>query len=157
MKKILTVIVMFFFSIIIVHGKEDLVIDNVDIKNGVISPKYDRYNNYYSVTIDNNIKELDFDILYDEEKYDVEILNNLNLVENKLVYVTIINNESKERNTYIFKMYIEDTETEVANFDNDMATLNVESEDEENRMLAPIVGTICFMLIILVYYIIFLK
>ena len=154
MKKILLIIIGLFYIVTPVYAKEELVIDKIEVTNGVITPKYDKYNNYYSVTITENIKSLEFKYNYDNNMYDVKITNNENLVENKLVYVTIYNKETNEQNTYIFKTYIEDTISTVE-VDDTISTLDIKTEEDRNY--APIVGTICFSLIIFIYYLIFLK
>ena len=87
MKKTILVIIMFFFFITGVYADDNLVIENLNITNGIIMPKFNKYNNYYSVTIDNNVQSLDFDIAYDNNEYEIEILNNNDLVQNKLVYI----------------------------------------------------------------------
>ena len=150
----LFIIIMFFISLLVVYAKEDLVIENIEINNALISPKYDKYNNYYSVTLNEDITQLDFNIKYDESNTKVEIDDNNNLVNNKLVYVTIYDLETNEKNVYIFQIYKEDA-TNVINEVNENKELEV--KDEENEMLAPIIGTICFVIILLVYYIMFLR
>lgn len=154
MKKILLIIIGLFYIVTPVYAKEELVIDKLEVTNGVITPKYDKYNNYYSITITEDIKSLEFTYNYDNTKYIVKITNNENLVENKLVYVTIYDKETNEQNTYIFKIFIEDTLSTIET-DDVVNTLDIKNEEETNY--APIVGTICFSLIIFIYYLIFLK
>lgn len=155
MKKILLLLISLFYMITPVKAKEELVIDKLEITNGVITPKYDKYNNYYSVTINNDIKQLEFNYTFDNELYDVKITNNDNLVENKMVYVTIYNKETNEQNTYIFKIFIEEVLQTVSNKDL-ISTLDIKTEEKDTNY-APIVGTSCFSLIIFIYYLIFLK
>ena len=158
MKKIFLIIIMFFFCIVNVYADDNLVIETLSIKNGNISPKYDKYNNYYSVTISNEITNLEFELGYDDTIYDIEILNNENLKQNKLVYLTIFNKNTDERNTYIFKTYIEDINDSVVNInDNEISSLEIEDSKEKPKQIAPIVGGICFVLIFFVYYVLFLK
>lgn len=154
MKKILLILISLFYVIIPVNAKEELIIDTLEITNGAITPKYDKYNNYYSVTISEDTKNLEFNYTFDNNKYDVKITNNENLVENKMVYVTIYNKESNEQNTYIFKVYIENTLSTIETKDI-MSTLDIKTDDNTNY--APVIGTICFSLIIFIYYLIFLR
>ena len=158
MKKILLIIIMFFFCIINVYADDSLVIESLGVKNGDISPKFNKYNNYYSVTISNEITNLEFEMAYDNSIYDTEILNNENLKQNKLVYVTIFNKETNERNTYIFKIFVDNIDTSVSKIDNsEITTLEVENNEKKPKIIAPYVGAICFILILLAYYVMFLR
>ena len=139
-----------------VYAKEELIINDIKISNGEITPKFDKYNNYYSVTIDKSISSLSIECNYNEEKFDIEISNNENLVNNKLVYVTIFDRDTLEQNTYIFKIYVDDIEDKEVNIEDDSKDLKVDSK-KESYNYAPLVGTICFVLIIFVYYIMFLR
>ena len=141
-------------GITIVYADDNLLINDLKINNATISPKFDQYNNYYSVTIDENTDKLDFEYDFNKDKYEVKITNNENLVENKLIYVTVYNKESKEKNTYIFKIYLEEIITTVKTVDNEEDTIN---KDKETTNYAPVIGTLCFLLIIFVYYVIFLR
>lgn len=154
MKKLIFIITILFMGISIVYADDNLLIKDLKINNATISPKFNKYNNYYSVTIDENTDKLDFEYEFDEESYEVKITNNENLVENKLIYVTIYNKESKEKNTYIFKVYLEDTKTTVKTVENEEVT---PQKKEKNTNYAPVIGTVCFLLIIFVYYVIFLR
>ena len=154
MKKIFLIIMILFSFTTNVFADDNLLINELKITNGEISPKYDKYNNYYSVKIPESINTLEFTYNFDNTNYEVKITNNENLAQNKLVYVTIYNKVSGEQNTYIFKIYIEDTEATVTTEDS-VTVLNVETEKETNY--APAVGTGCFILIIFAYYLIFLR
>lgn len=141
-------------GITVVYADDNLLINDLKIKNATISPKFDQYNNYYSVTIDENTDKLDFEYDFNKDKYEVKITNNENLVENKLIYVTVYNKESKEKNTYIFKIYLEEVITTVKTVDNEEDT---GKKDKKTTNYAPVIGTVCFLLIIFVYYVIFLR
>ncbi len=156
MKKLLVCIITFLLLITSCYAKEEMVINELSITNATISPKFDKYNNYYSVTIDKNLDSLDFNYLFDNtDKYDVRVDNNSNLVQNKYVYATIYDKETNEKNTYVFKVYIDDEEKElqVFNENNDKNEINVK---KKNKNYAPIIGTVCFLLIIFVFKIMFL-
>lgn len=156
MKKILFIFAIFFTFCNNIYADDNLLINDLKITNGEISPKYDKYNNYYSVTIDENTKSLEFSYVYDNNNYEVKIVNNDNLVQNKLVYVTIYNKENSEQNTYIFKVYVNETQSTI-NYDDSINTLNIETDSKKDINYAPLIGTICFILIIFVYYLIFLR
>lgn len=154
MKKLIFIITILFMGITVVYADDNLLINELKIKNATISPKFDQYNNYYSVTIDENTDKLDFEYDFNKDKYEVKITNNENLVENKLIYVTVYNKESKEKNTYIFKIYLEEVITTVKTVDNEEDT---GKKDKKTTNYAPVIGTVCFLLIIFVYYVIFLR
>lgn len=154
MKKLIFIITILFMGITVAYADDNLLINDLKIKNATISPKFDQYNNYYSVTIDENTDKLDFEYDFNKDKYEVKITNNENLVENKLIYVTVYNKESKEKNTYIFKIYLEEVITTVKTVDNEEDT---GKKDKKTTNYAPVIGTVCFLLIIFVYYVIFLR
>lgn len=154
MKKLIFIITILFMGITIVYADDNLLINDLKINNATISPKFNQYNNYYSVTIDKNTDKLDFEYDFNKDKYEVKITNNENLVENKLIYVTVYNKESKEKNTYIFKIYLEEVITTVKTVDNEEDT---GKKDKKTTNYAPVIGTVCFLLIIFVYYVIFLR
>lgn len=154
MKKLIFIITILFMGITIVYADDNLLINDLKINNATISPKFNQYNNYYSVTIDENTDKLDFEYDFNKDKYEVKITNNENLVENKLIYVTVYNKESKEKNTYIFKIYLEEVITTVKTVDNEEDT---GKKDKKTTNYAPVIGTVCFLLIIFVYYVIFLR
>ena len=156
MKKIILIIMMLFSFAFNVYAKEELIINDIKISNGEITPKFDKYNNYYSVTIDKSTSSLSIECNYNEEKFDIEISNNENLVNNKLVYITVFDRDTLEQNTYIFKIYVDDIEDKVVNIEDDSKDLKVDSK-KKSYNYAPLVGTICFVLIIFVYYIMFLR
>jgi hypothetical protein len=135
-----------------VKAKEELVIKDLQINNGVITPEFDKYNNYYSVTIDENVTSLEFNYDYDNNSYEVKVTNNEDLVDNKLVYVSIYDKDTLEYNTYIFKIYVEEV----------TSTINIEEEktdtvESDDTNYAPLIGAVCFILIIFVYYLLFLR
>ena len=158
MKKILLIITMFFFCTQNIYADDNLVIENIKVNNGVISPKFNKYNNYYSATISDDTNKLDLDITYDDSVYDIEIINNNNLKQNMLVYVNIFNKETLERNSYILKIYIENKDYNVASINEDeLSSLEINKPEEKKKEVAPFVGAGCFVLILLVYYIMFLR
>ena len=154
MKKIILMIIVFFSFVNYINAKTDIVIDNMIINNGEISPKFDKYNNYYSVKVDKNVKELDINYEYNENKYDVKIGNNEDIVNNKLVYVTVFDKKSLEQNTYILKIFNEESEKNVTNIvDEDVVDINIK---EKKYDYAPLIGTICLASILVVFKIFFL-
>ena len=155
MKKILLIIIVFFSFMDKPLAKEELLINELKINNAEISPRFDKYNNYYSVTIDNNIESLEFEIDYNKDYFDIEIANNENLLKNKLVYVTIFDRETLEQNSYIFKISINKDDLIVSNVINEKENTDSNSKND-NYNYAPVIGTICFVIIIIVFKIMFL-
>ena len=157
MKKITLLIVMAFLFVSNVYADDELLIDNMVINNAIIEPKFDKYNNYYSVTINDSVTSLDINCEYNLDKYNVSITNNDNLIDNKFIYVTIYNKETNEKNIYILKIFIEKSNDTVANVeDNAIKELKIENK-EKNKLIAPSVGFTCFILIIFIYYLMFLR
>ena len=71
------------------------MLKTIEIKNGVMTPKYDLYNDYYTVTIEEHINKLD--IYYELEKnVSVNILGNENITD-EISQVTINLNSGEVR------------------------------------------------------------
>ena len=153
MKRLLLIIIVFFSFFDSVIAKEDIVLNSLEITNGEISPRFDKYNNYYSVKVDKSVKKLEFMSEYDINKYDIKIGNNDNIVNNKLIYITIFDKKTLEQNTYILKVYIEESEKEVMRTSDIVKEVSIK---KQNYDYAPLIGAICFALIILIFRILFL-
>ena len=64
------------------------MLEELKVLNGELSPKYDKYNNVYTVKINNEEKKLDF-VFKEDENYQISVYGNNNLKsgENKIIIV----------------------------------------------------------------------
>ena len=128
------------------------VLEDLNIVNGELTPEFDIYNNIYSVSISEEIDELviDYEVT---DGYVVNVIDNHDLVpgENE-VYIQVIKNE--EINTYTLLVNKESSEA-VVNYDYLLEPLEVEEELPE--YVAPLIGGICFFIILCTFLLLFKK
>ena len=128
------------------------MLEDLNIVNGELTPEFDIYNNIYSVSISEEIDELviDYEVT---DGYVVNVIDNHDLVpgENE-VYIQVIKNE--EINTYTLLVNKESSEA-VVNYDYLLEPLEVEEELPE--YVAPLIGGICFFIILCTFLLLFKK
>ena len=123
---------------------------DLEILNGVMSLKFDKYVNTYTVEVDNNINKLQFNYKVEDE-CQVDVINNENINEG-LNYVYIIVTNKNEQNTYTLEVYKEVTK-EVISTSNLETKLEVEQQINKNTPY--VIGSICFVIIVIFFLIIF--
>lgn len=128
--------------------------ESLEILNGELSPKYDKYNNIYTVSISNDVNVLDLKYNINENE-NINVYGNLDLKEgeNKVIiaytdasgevdYITLIVN--KERTSTVLNDLTLDS--------------NLEVMGNTIPFYTPyLIGASCFMIIILLYILIFKK
>lgn len=125
---------------------------NLEILNGKMSIKFDKYVNNYSIKVDENVDYLvmDYEV---SEGYTIDIINNSNL-EPGYNYVYIEVKNDLEVNSYILEVYKEEV-NEVINYENYLEELNVVPKNYGYTKY--IIGIIAFLIIIILFYILFIK
>lgn len=128
------------------------MLEDLNIVNGELTPEFDIYNNIYSVSVAGYVDELvmDYEVT---DGYVVNVIDNHDLVpgENE-VYIQVIKNE--EINTYTLLVNKESSEA-VVNYDYLLEPLEVEEELPE--YVAPLIGGICFFIILCTFLLLFKK
>ena len=126
------------------------MLEDLNIVNGELTPEFDIYNNIYSVSISEEIDELVIDYKV-TDGYVVNVIDNHDLVpgENE-VYIQVIKNE--EINTYTLLVNKKSSEA-VVNYDYLLEPLEVEEELPE--YVAPLIGGICFFIILCTFLLLF--
>ena len=126
------------------------VLEDLNIVNGELTPEFDIYNNIYSVSVAGYVDELviDYEVT---DGYVVNVIDNHDLVpgENE-VYIQVIKNE--EINTYTLLVNKKSSEA-VVNYDYLLEPLEVEEELPE--YVAPLIGGICFFIILCTFLLLF--
>ena len=117
-----------------------------------MTPKFDKYNDTYSVKIDSNVNILEINYKA-EDNYEVYVQGNSNLQEGEnKVFIEVKNSE--EANIYTLLVTKESTKV----FETiDVGLETIEVEKELPNYVAPLIGIICFLLIIICHSIIFKK
>lgn len=126
------------------------VLLDLEILNGVMSLKFDKYVNTYTVEVDNNVEKLQFNYKVEDE-FQVDVINNENINEG-LNYVYIIVTNKNEQNTYTLEVYKEVTKKVIST--SNLET-KLEVEQQVNKNTPYIIGTICFVVILIFFLIIF--
>lgn len=128
--------------------------NSFDVLNGQMTPKYDEYNNTYSVKIAEDINFLD--LKYDLKKEDtsITIVGNENLRDKSEVQIKLNNGESIR--TIILKVIKTDTKT-TSDLKNYFTSLEINKKSEMPGFIAPLIASSCFLIIIIVFSILFHK
>ena len=128
------------------------MLNELKILNGVMSPKFDKYNNVYSVSIEENVTELMLEYKANPEYY-VRVIGNNNLVPgDNVVFIEVTTDEYV--NSYQLLVYKEYTES-VFNVKELVSELEVKKEVPE--YVAPLIISIGFIIIAVFYLILFKK
>ena len=121
------------------------MLDDLQILNGEMTPKYDKYNNHYTVRVSNDVLRLDlkYQTTNNEE---VIIYNNDNLKEgSNNVFITITHNNEVN---YIFLNVIkESSTTEVVGIIDD----NIIEDNSSLIYGGPLIILSCILLILTTY------
>lgn len=130
------------------------MLTNLEIKNGVMTPKYDIYNDTYTVTIKEDVTQLDIYYETTSEAVIVTVAGNENIVNDKGVGI-IISNGIEEK---IIKLNVIKEGVESASgLKNYFTSLEVEKKEVMPEYIAPLIGGSCFLLIIITFSLLFHK
>ena len=128
------------------------MLNELKVLNGVMTPKFDKYNNVYSVSIEENVTELMLEYKANPEYY-VRVVGNNNLVPgDNVVFIEVTTDEYV--NSYQLLVYKEYTES-VFNVKELVSELEVKKEVPE--YVAPLIVGIGFLIIAVFYLILFKK
>ena len=130
------------------------MLHNLEILNGEMSPAFETNNLTYTVFIEDNINNLE--ISYDaSEDISVNIVGNENLETDENIVYLELTKEGKVESTYTLEVTKEDTH--VASKTILEPTTDITVKEELPSYVAPLIGGICFLLILLSFLIIFHK
>ncbi len=124
------------------------------ILNGVLSPKFDSLNNKYTIKVGEDITYLDIEYKTDESSV-VKIYNNESFKSgyNKVVIKVI--DETGKKNNYYLTVNKEESSTV---FKEEILSTPIKSNTEvTNIYIAPLLGSIVLLLIVILAYLLFHK
>lgn len=129
------------------------MLQSLEILNGEMTPKFDKYNNIYSVKVDENITMLELNYTVDENCI-VNIVGNSNFAigENQ-VFIEVTN--EKGRTTYT--ILVNKEEVQVASVMDVMDYQRVEIKKELPEYIAPLISIVCFLIILCTFSLLFHK
>ncbi len=126
------------------------MLEELRVLNGEMTPKYDKYNNKYTITVANNVSKVKFEFKKDEN---TEVIiygnNNIKVGENNIVLL-VKNNDQSE---YIFINVIKQSDADVMEvFD---STNQLEIANSVPIYSGYLIATSCFLIILLLFLRIF--
>lgn len=128
--------------------------ESLEILNGELSPKYDKYNDIYTVNISSEVKRLDLKYKINENKT-VNVYGNVDLEEGKnKVLIAISGNDEIE---YITLIVNKEKTTLVLNAIDNTSGLTISNDSSIPSYAQFLIGISCFMVIILLYLVMFRK
>lgn len=128
------------------------MLQSLEILNGEMTPKFDMYNNTYSINVKNDVDFLMINYTADEG-YEVEFLNNSNFIEGEnIVYIELIKEE--DHNIYTLLVNKEKSET-VSTIDINYEPVEVVKELPD--FVAPLIAVSCFLVILFTFSLLFSK
>ena len=129
------------------------MLKNLEILNGVMTPEYDIYNNIYTVMLIDADK---LDISYEtmNENDEVGIIGNENLkVGENHIEINISNGEDVNK----IDLIVNKTLSSVGEFNNTYQAVELEQAQKMPEFVGPLIASICFILILLLFYLLFSK
>ena len=126
------------------------MLDKLEITNGKLSPDYNKYNDIYTVKVEEDVTSLDINYVTTENTK-VKIFGNDNLKEGENKIVISINN--KDNYEYIYLTAIKESSQAVFSGISDITTLEV--GNTAPVYVAPLIGTSCFLIILTLYAMMF--
>lgn len=127
--------------------------EELEILNGIMSPKYDQNNNLYTVNISEDINSLDLKYNLLENKT-INVYGNLDfeIGQNKVV-LAISENDKVD---YITLMVNKKKDTSASSLINTTDTLSINKNDLP-IYVAPLIASICFIVVLFIFFILFHK
>lgn len=147
MKKFLFFLLLFIPTIV---NAEDLVLKNLQIKNGELSLPFDPYNTEYTVTLKESDFKIDFDYVADQD-ITVAIDNNTDLENDSVVTLTILKeNEKLDYHFHVLK-----------NSDETIKVFTTPKVEEKESFMFKykqyVIPSGCLFLIFLIFKILFVR
>lgn len=128
------------------------MLQNLEILNGEMTPKFDKYNDIYSVSVANDVTflELNYEV---SDEYIVEVIGNQDFIEgDNNVYLEVIG--ENEITTYTLFVNKEKGET-VSTLDFEYTPVDVVKEMPD--YVAPLISIVCFVIILCTFALLFSK
>jgi len=131
-----------------------MMLTSLEITNGIITPKYDIYNDYYTVTINNGIDSLNINYNI-EDNVLIRVINNYNLdKEEKVVSIDLREGENIRT---IYLNVIHEKSSNVSELKDYFVSLETKKNETMPEYIAPLIGSSCFLILIIVFSILFRK
>ncbi len=127
------------------------MLKDLKILNGNLELAFNEYTYEYTVVVEKDIKELEFEYKLEDDCY-IKILNNELKDGENIVYLNVYNLDSEI--TYTFYVY-KDGMAEVNGIDNYMKSLEVSTKEEVELYKVQILTVSVFLILIIIFSIMF--
>ncbi|MGM9834991.1 MAG: hypothetical protein ACI31M_04360 [Bacilli bacterium] len=153
MKKIVLGLLMMFININIVKAEPSAFFDTLEVANGVMNSKYSKYNDMYTVYLDDSEYNLVFNYMLEDEEAAIIIYGNDYIDGDGIVTLKVVSSDGLEQMEYHFNVYrYKDEEVFLDNDD----VLKLEVEKNNTYHIESVVAIIAFILVLFVFYQFFL-
>lgn len=131
------------------------MLKTLNILNGKISPKFDPWWDTYKVIVNEDV--LSLNLYYDIEEGDsIVVLNNNSFLHDENLVTIEVNNNLGEIFVYNLTV-VKEKSQEVLVEENTMSRLEIPKNYETPSYVAPIISGVCFILILIVFKLLFLR
>lgn len=148
MKKILFILALFILGINVVWAEEDAYLENLEVRGYELTPAFDKYNNTYSVLINEEDTSLNLDYQLTNSEAEVEIIGN-DLITEDEGKVEIKISYGEEAQTYTI-LVNKDTTEKAALIDDSSLELNITPEYNMKFILAGLI--VGWLVIVFIFY-----
>ena len=129
------------------------MLKELNILNGELSLEFDPLNTKYTVKVKENILSLDIDYKISND-CQIAIIGN-NLVDNYTEVIVTVYNDKEILNYYLF--VYKDLSNQVSNNLDELISLDTPVNQEVSSYAVPVISSICFLTILIVFTILFHK
>ena len=129
------------------------MLKNLEILNGVMTPEYDIYNNIYTVMlIDADNLDINYETMNENDVVSIKGNENLKVGENH-IEINISNREDVNK----IYLIVNKSLSSVGEFNNTYQAVELEQAQKMPEFVGPLIASICFILILLLFYLLFFK
>lgn len=129
------------------------MLEDLEILNGQMTPKFDKYNDIYTVEIDYNIESLVIDYKL-AENTNISIYGNEDLkVGENIIYLELVKDDIKK----VYTIYANKKEEVKSSFSEFNSMEKVEVPKKTPQYVAPLIGASCFLIILITFCLLFAK
>ena len=126
---------------------------DIKIKDATLSPKFDSLTNDYSITIKNDVEQLDITTIAEDPTADIQIKGNENLkVGENTVTITVTSSDGE--NKQVYTILVTKEEKEEVKTTKKVVTSKV-NKKKDNKWLIILISVIAFLIIVISFILIF--
>ena len=128
--------------------------ESLNVLNGSINPKYDKYNDLYSVNIGSDVDFLELDYQKQENEI-INVYGNLDFEEgiNKVILAI----EEGNKINYITLMVNKEFDTSVSSIDNNYVEMTLNNKDYIPKYAPNLIALSCLSIILLIFCLFYLR